>query len=133
MNSGKQKDVDYSIEFYAKTRSEPSFQPNSGDDLNLADIMFGVDGNNNETQMSMWRLIHRHMVSGNIEQQLQEEKQSSLKMLAIKNIVREAIEKIIVPEDDDSETIKWMIKQSRIKQITISLVPKMINQRGGVM
>ncbi|XP_076890064.1 uncharacterized protein LOC143541031 [Bidens hawaiensis] len=101
---GKEKDVDYSIEFYEKTRPGPSFEPNSGNGLNLADIMFGVNGNNNETQMSMWRLIHRHMVSGNIEQRLQEEeKQSSLKMLAIKNIVREAIEKIILPEDDDSE------------------------------
>ncbi|KAI3742238.1 hypothetical protein L1987_59918 [Smallanthus sonchifolius] len=132
---GKKKNVDFSIEFYAKTRPDPSFdEPNCGrDDLQLAEIMFGVNGNdqnevlnlqmddqdrsvvNNDNQVSMWRLIHRHMVSGLIEQRLQEEKQSCFddddavnqgkeiqKTLAIK-MVREAIEKILLPEEDGSE------------------------------
>ncbi|KAJ0582612.1 putative calcium/calmodulin-dependent protein kinase [Helianthus annuus] len=139
---GKEKEVDFSIEFYAKTRPEPSSEPNcSRDDVHLADIMFGVNGDdqndvrnlqmddqdrltdvkskklgfNDEIQMSMWRLIHRHMESGLIEQQLQEEKQSCLddddvmnqgketqKMFAVK-IVREAVEKILLPEEDGSE------------------------------
>ncbi|KAI3801307.1 hypothetical protein L1987_29411 [Smallanthus sonchifolius] len=132
---GKKKDVDFSIEFYAKTRPDPSFdEPNcSRDDLHLAEIMFGVNGDdqndvlnlqmddqdrsdvNNDNQMSMWRLIHRHMVSGLIDQQLREENQSCFddddavnqgkeiqKTLAIK-MVREAIEKILLPEEDGSE------------------------------
>ncbi|CAI9297665.1 unnamed protein product [Lactuca saligna] len=84
------KDADFSIEFYAKTRTEHVPESSSGlVDADLANMMFGVNGNNqkevqnlriddqdssivnidkkhgsiNGNQMNMWRLIQRHMVS----------------------------------------------------------------------
>ncbi|XP_023741140.1 calmodulin binding protein PICBP [Lactuca sativa] len=84
------KDADFSIEFYAKTRTEHVPESSSGlDDADLANMMFGVNGNNqkevqnlriddqessivnidkkqgsiNRNQMNMWRLIQRRMVS----------------------------------------------------------------------
>lgn len=117
-------DVDYSIEFYAKTRSEP-LSSNGHDDAEFADILFGVNSfqeKKNETLMSnhqdfidindksadnsngsksvlktklslkktnnisMWHMIHQHMVSGleaessdPIPQQEDEEKKSNTK------------------------------------------------------
>ncbi|KAD3068363.1 hypothetical protein E3N88_36243 [Mikania micrantha] len=117
--SEKKKEEDFSIEFYAKTRPESSFDPNfDRDGVHLADIMFCVNGDdqnedlnlhmdnqdylifnidgengsldgstdvedkkpgfNNDNQMSMWQLIHRHMVL-------------------------EAIDKILLPEEDPLE------------------------------
>ncbi|KAI3782628.1 hypothetical protein L2E82_12681 [Cichorium intybus] len=162
------KDADFSIEFYTKTKSEHVLESSSGlDEADLADIMFGVNGNHqnevqnhqmddqgtsfiksdgfadvkgkkqssiNGSQMNMWRLIQRHMVSdlvansgSELDQQVDKEKQSCFldaddssetrgfdsddafnlknenrKKFVIKS-VREAIEKILLPEVPDNQ------------------------------
>lgn len=168
------KDADFSIEFYSKTKSEHVLESSSGlDDADLADIMFGVNGNNqnevqnpqmddqdtsiinidkrnensdgladvkakkqgsiNGSQMNMWRLIQRHMVSdlvaesgSELDQQVVNEKQSCTidandssetrgfdsddalnpknenRNNFVINSVREAIEKILLPEVPDN-------------------------------
>ncbi|KVI03476.1 Calmodulin-binding domain, plant, partial [Cynara cardunculus var. scolymus] len=160
-------DVDFSIEFYAKTRSEP-LESYGHDDAEFADILFGVnslqeknkttrvsndrrsvdlkdenDGNSDglkselakkpvlkkANHMSMWHMIHRHMVSGlaaesgdEIPQQLDDEKKSHeteiRKMFAIK-LVREAIEKILLPEvQDDQSTTSEVISEQNLSEIS---------------
>nr|GEV64749.1 putative calmodulin-binding domain, plant [Tanacetum cinerariifolium] len=156
---------DFSIEFYAKTRSEP-LSSYGHHDAESADMLFGVNSfqekkkeiptsndrdfkdiheekdRNSEgskmvvekkpalkktSHMSMWHMIHRHMVSGlatesggdTVVEPVAEEKKSHTKdfsdaasqeteirkMFAIK-LVRDAIEKILLPEvqDDQSTT-----------------------------
>lgn len=177
-------DVDFSIEFYAKTRSEP-LESYGHDDAEFADILFGVnslqeknkttpvsndrdsvdskdenDGNSDGSKsdlakkpvlkkgnhMSMWHMIHRHMVSGlaaesgdEIPQQVDNEKKSRVedastsrltkdfddaasqeteirKMFAIK-LVREAIEKILLPEvQDDQSTTSEVISEQNLSE-----------------
>ncbi|KAI3682356.1 hypothetical protein L1987_82284 [Smallanthus sonchifolius] len=170
------KDDDFSIEFYAKTRSEPEpFSSHDHGDAELADMLFGVDSfqeikndindiavsnnrdfsdvsdekdenstgskrvlENNQSlektnHISMWQMIHQHMVSGLaaesgdlIVQQEDEEQKSETKeiddavnqeteirkMFAIK-LVRDAIEKILLPEvqDDQSSTSEVISEQ----------------------
>lgn len=176
--SDSKNDDDFSIEFYAKTRSDP-FEIHGHDDSEMADMLFGVNSlheRKNETpvlqnrdfsdlnekkdanldgsksvpekkpalkkanQMSMWHMIHRHMVSGleaesgdNIVQQVDEEKKSITdrkdsddaasqeievrKMFAIK-LVRDAIEKILLPEvqDDQSTTSEVIIPEQDLSE-----------------
>ncbi|KAK9069248.1 hypothetical protein SSX86_013364 [Deinandra increscens subsp. villosa] len=172
--SDRKKDVDFSIEFYAKTRSEPH-SSHAHDDAEFADILFGVnslperkneipisndrdfsdlndkkDDNSNgsksvlekkrslkkKNRISMWGMIHQHMVSGLAAetedigvQKLDQEKKPETKdfsdfddvasqeteirkMFAIK-LVRDAIEKILLPEvqDDQSTTSEVMSEQ----------------------
>ncbi|KAJ9544034.1 hypothetical protein OSB04_023741 [Centaurea solstitialis] len=177
-------DVDFSIEFYAKTRTEP-LESYGHDDAEFADILFGVnsleernkttsmsddrvsfdpndenygnlDGPKSDVakkpvlkkgnHMSMWHMIHRHMVSGLAEesgdempQQLDGEKKSVIddastsrqtkdfddaisqeteirKMFAIK-LVREAIEKILLPEvQDDQSTTSEVISEKTLSE-----------------
>lgn len=174
VSDGK-KDVDDSIEFYAKTRSEP-VSSHGHDDAEFADILFGVnsfqegknkipvstnqdfnnltnekDENSNGSkgvlekkkslkkanQLSMWHMIHQHMVSGlatesgeMVVQQVDEVKKSHTKdfddaasqeteirkMFAIK-LVRDAIEKILLPEvQDDQSTTSEVISEQDLSE-----------------
>lgn len=174
VSDGK-KDVDDSIEFYAKTRSEP-VSSHGHDDAEFADILFGVnsyqeeknkipvstnrdfsdltnekDENSNGSkgvlekkkslkktnQLSMWHMIHQHMVSGlaaesgeTAFQVVDEVKKSHTKdfddaasqeseirkMFAIK-LVRDAIEKILLPEvQDDQSTTSEVISEQDLSE-----------------
>ncbi|KAI3830199.1 hypothetical protein L1987_04333 [Smallanthus sonchifolius] len=179
------KDDDFSIEFYAKTRSEPEpFSSHDHGDAELADMLFGVDSfqeikndindipvsNNRDfsdvndekdensagskrvlekqqslektNHISMWRMIHQHMVSGLaaesgdlIVPQEDEEQKSETKeiddsvnqeteirkMFAIK-LVRDAIEKILLPEvqDDQSSTSEVISEQDSSEKSEIT-------------
>ncbi|KAI3811734.1 hypothetical protein L1987_21463 [Smallanthus sonchifolius] len=164
--SDRKNEVDFSIEFYAKTRSEP-LSSHDHDDAEFADILFGVnslqekkdeipisnnrdfndlnylnnknDENSNgsksvlekkqslkkKNHMSMWGMIHQHMVSGlaaesgelNVQKVHEEQKSETKdfdaaasqeteirKMFAIK-LVRDAIEKILLPEVQDDQSV----------------------------
>nr|XP_043610567.1 calmodulin binding protein PICBP-like [Erigeron canadensis]XP_043610568.1 calmodulin binding protein PICBP-like [Erigeron canadensis] len=166
---------DFSIEFYAKPRSEP-LSSHDHDDAEFADILFGVnsfqeiknevsisnnhdfnefnykkDENSNGStsvlenkqslkktnQISMWHMIHQHMVTGlaaesgePILQEVDEEKKAQTKdfddatsqeseirkMFAIK-LVRDAIEKILLPEvQDDQSTTSEVISEQDLSE-----------------
>ncbi|KAJ0479768.1 putative calcium/calmodulin-dependent protein kinase [Helianthus annuus] len=168
-------EVDSSIEFYAKTRSEP-LSSYDHDEAEFADMLFGVnslqerkneipvsnnrdfsdlnnekDDNSNGSKpvlekkrsvkkkntISMWGMIHQHMVSGlaaesadsNV-QKVDEEPKSETKdfddaasqetelrkMFAIK-LVRDAIEKILLPEvQDDQSTTSEVISEQDVPE-----------------
>ncbi|KAI7732359.1 hypothetical protein M8C21_010093 [Ambrosia artemisiifolia] len=171
--SDRKKEVDSSIEFYAKTRSEP-LSSYDHDDAEFADMLFGVNslqerknempisndrdfGDVNDkkdedsngpkhvlekkqslkkkNRMSMWGMIHQHMVSGlaaesgdTVVPKLDEEPKSETKdfddaasqeteirkMFAIK-LVRDAIEKILLPEvQDDQSTTSEVISEQDV-------------------
>lgn len=169
-------EVDPSIEFYAKTRSEEPFSSHGHDDPEFADILFGVnslqerkneipvsesrdfddvnDKNDEKSNgstgflekkkslkktnhLSMWSMIHQHMVSGlaaessdPILQQVDQETKSHnkdfddadnqeteiRKMFAIK-LVRDAIEKILLPEvQEDQSTTSEVISEQDLSE-----------------
>ncbi|KAL8191750.1 hypothetical protein R6Q57_028481 [Mikania cordata] len=100
----EKKKEDFSIEFYAKIRSESSFDPNfDRDGVNLADIMFCVNGDDQNEDLNLHMDNQDHLIFNIDGENGSLDGSNDVEGKKPEEDPLEAIEKILLPEEDPLE------------------------------